>query len=210
MAGPVASAAQLLQRRKAYTQKRLRSFRKCCKQFLPEGRSVLGNHTCIYAVGSAGRGELGRYSDIDLFVARVGRPSSHVDQVLIQAAILRAMRAEGFPDPSKDGSFLAMHTGEAFTANFGKPADDFHNTFTARMLLLLESTPVSGVSAYARLLREVVRCIGATPLATKATTCRSSWLTTSFGTGVSFCSTTRPKMFPECRRTRIGGCEATN
>ncbi|HVN85429.1 MAG TPA: hypothetical protein VMW17_11335 [Candidatus Binatia bacterium] len=49
-----------------------------------------------------------------------------------------------------------MHTVEDLTKNFGKPADDTENTFTARMLLMLESTPILGETAYGHAVDRVI------------------------------------------------------
>ena len=53
---------------------------------------VLGRDTCIYTVGSGGRGEMSEHSDVDLFVVRVGRVPSSEDDTLVREAITRAFR----------------------------------------------------------------------------------------------------------------------
>jgi hypothetical protein len=118
--------------------------------------ALIGNHTCIYTVGSAGRGELTLHSDLDLFVVRTGKAASNLDAALLQAAIVRASRRARFPDPSGDGEWLRMHTAERFLELLGFPEDDTENTFTARMLLLLESRAIVGREAYRRIVDRVV------------------------------------------------------
>ncbi len=122
----------------------------------PDESDVIGNHTCIYVVGSGGRAEFARQSDLDLFVVRVGKEASRLDAALLQAAILKASRKTPFPDPSGDGEWLKLHTVERFVRLLGSPEDDTENTLTARALLLLESCPVLGRVAYDRIIDTVI------------------------------------------------------
>jgi hypothetical protein len=96
------------------------------------------------------------HSDADLFVARIGRAASADDALLVREAIARTLVDMGMPEPSQGGAFLKMHTAESLCEQMGTPADDAANTFTARMLLLLESRPLLQRDAYARLLDAVI------------------------------------------------------
>jgi hypothetical protein len=49
-----------------------------------------------------------------------------------------------------------MHSAERSFELLGRPEDDTENTFTARMLLLLESRPVVGETAYRRIVERVI------------------------------------------------------
>jgi predicted nucleotidyltransferase len=117
---------------------------------------VLQNDTCIYTVGSGGRGEMSEHSDVDLFVARVHRAPSEVDAFQIRQAIARALFEMDFPEPSQGGGFLKMHTGESLCERMGTRDDDASNTLTARMLLLLESRVLLGDNAYGNLVDSVL------------------------------------------------------
>ncbi|MBX3259759.1 MAG: hypothetical protein KF782_08710 [Labilithrix sp.] len=121
-----------------------------------DAERVLAADTCIYVVGSGGRGEMSRHSDADLFVARVRRDPSDVDAFLVRQAIARALFKLGLPPPSQGGSFLKMHTAEDLRRRLGTPEDDAGNTLTARMLLLLESQPLLGAEAYGVLVNVVL------------------------------------------------------
>lgn len=112
--------------------------------------------TCIYVVGSGGRGEMSSHSDVDVFIARVFRDPSEVDAFVLRHALARALDAANRPEPSQGGEFLRMHTVESLRRNLGSPADDASNTFTARMLLLLESRALVGTAAYRELVRSVL------------------------------------------------------
>ena len=122
-----------------------------------DARKLIGDHTCIYAVGSAGRGELTPQSDLDLFLVQYRGVASNIDAVLLQAGIVKASRRAGFPEPSGDGEWLKLHTAKRFVELLGSPADDTENTFTARMLLLLESRVVVGSPAYTATIDSIIR-----------------------------------------------------
>lgn len=112
--------------------------------------------TCLYVTGSAGRGELSDHSDLDLFLIRDSERPSRLDEMVIGAAVVRALNDCGLPPPSKDGEFLAMHRVEEMLWHMGRPADDARNLFTARMLLLLESRCIEGAAVYGRTIDRVL------------------------------------------------------
>ncbi len=119
---------------------------------------LVGDHTCIYATGSLGRLELSATSDLDVFIARTSsKEPSNLDAVLLQAALIRVQKELAFPAPSQDGGFLKMHSERDLIEKLGEPRDDDGlNTFTARMLLLLESRPILGLRGYERILESVL------------------------------------------------------
>lgn len=61
----------------------------------------------------------------------------------------------GFPEPSKDGLYLKPISADNLL-DIGSREEDYNNSFTARMLLLLESKPVCGFEAYRALVRNVI------------------------------------------------------
>lgn len=120
-----------------------------------DGKRELGDEICVYVVGSAGRGEMTRVSDLDLFLVTHGA-YRHVHEILAQAAVLRMMKEQGLPEPSNDADFLKLHTAESLAQRLGDVQDDVSNTFTVRMLLLLESRVLYGNAAYGRLVERVI------------------------------------------------------
>lgn len=138
-----------LAERRAYSDARLAAFTEALRREIPgpEMDELFGDHTCIYAVGSGGRRELSPFSDLDVFLVKHGEPR-RIDEVRLQSAVLRALRAEAFEDPSNDANFLKLHGAQALIERLGQPSDDWENTFTARMLLLLESRPLVGATAH--------------------------------------------------------------
>jgi hypothetical protein len=61
-----------------------------------------------------------------------------------------------FPEFSKDGQFLEVHTASKLIQSTGNQYDDAENTFTARLLLLLESKPLVGKDVHAQVIDEVI------------------------------------------------------
>jgi predicted nucleotidyltransferase len=118
-------------------------------------------HLTIYAAGSYGRLEASKYSDIDLFFV-LAKPRNFFDEIKIPEIRLLSEIVEigynmDFPKFSNDGHFLKLLFLDDILENLGSPADDYHNHFTARMLLLLESKPIYGTAVYNKLLRETTQ-----------------------------------------------------
>lgn len=143
--------------RAAYSEMKLEELTEILQRQLgDDAEKVLGENTCIYVVGSLGRGEMSEHSDVDSFVARVGGKPLKEDESRIRDAITRTFAELTLPPPSREGVFLKMHSDKSLCAFMGDPKDDFKNTLTARMLLLLESKPVLGPAPYERLVERVV------------------------------------------------------
>lgn len=127
---------------------------------------------CVYATGSLGRCEASEHSDLDLFIAGksekltrsdgsgedFGRKNllNHLDEICVQAELIRASRSLGFPEFSGDGRYLDHHSIYEFTSTMGTDKDDVANTFTARLLLLLESRPLLEDAVYDEIVLNVI------------------------------------------------------
>lgn len=115
---------------------------------------------CVYAIGSFGRGEASKFSDLDLFIVGHGtknkRSLSALDEICIKAELIGATRKLQIQEFSGDGEYLTHYTVDDLVGTLGKPEDDASNTFTARLLLLLESRPLLGDGVYMDVIREVV------------------------------------------------------
>lgn len=119
---------------------------------------LLGDHACIYATGSVGRGESGRFSDLDVFILGDRESSlSNLNSYLIRADLIRGSRNSGFPDFSGDGEWLDVYYVANMLDTIGSRADDWYNTFTARVLMLLEGRCIAGEPYYNQALERVVR-----------------------------------------------------
>jgi predicted nucleotidyltransferase len=147
---------QLLAERRQYVDSRLAELQRELRQ----AATLVGGKGCVYVTGSFARGEAGQHSDLDLFIvgdATDGqRKLSGLDEILVKADLIEATRRLRFPEFSGDGEYLVHHTLEALVKTLGRPEDDASNTFTARLLLLLESRPLLEESVYKRFIEGVV------------------------------------------------------
>ncbi len=133
---------------------------------LAESEKRCQGKACVYATGSYGRGEASEYSDLDLFI--VGQssedPKTHskkrllgrLDEILLKADLIEATRELRIQDFSGDGEYLVHYTVDDLVGTLGKAEDDSSNTFTARLLLLLESRPLVEPGVYKEVTDEVV------------------------------------------------------
>lgn len=126
---------------------------------LPEKYKNYG--VCIYACGSLGRLEFGSASDLDAFYI-VDSMKKGSDQFIPEAdkeeffsEIRRINDKLDFPPPSKNGKYLVFTPREDLF-DIGSQEEDSKNSYTARMLLLLESKPLYNQPAYNKLLEDVV------------------------------------------------------
>jgi hypothetical protein len=134
---------------------------------LKVAETLIESKACVFATGSFGRREAGRYSDLDLFIAgkRDGNPGrekregsllNRLDEICIKADLIKATRELKIPEFSGDGRYLVHYSVYEFTKALGTPEDDVTNTFTARLLLLLESCPLLESAVYREITEEVI------------------------------------------------------
>ena len=147
---------EALEKRRSKTSERIREL----KARLVEAEKLCGDKACVYATGSFGRREASQHSDLDIFIVSEGTPDEPsldpLDEILIKADLIDASRAMKIRDFSGGGEYLKRHTVTELIGAMGTPEDDASNTFTARLLLLLESTPLLGESAYRRITNKVI------------------------------------------------------
>ncbi len=79
-----------------------------------------------------------------------------MDEILIKADLIEATRKLAIPDFSGDGEYLTHHTVQELVGTLGTRDDDAKNTFTARLLLLLESSALLGQAAYREVTDDVI------------------------------------------------------
>ena len=147
---------EILNHRRTETASRIQELRGTLK----DAEKLVASKACVYVTGSFGRGEAGAFSDLDLFIAgkntgddRVLRP---LDEILVKADLIEAVRSLGIPDFSGEGEYLRHYSVTELVKTLGEPEDDVLNTFTARMLLLLESRPLLEPAVYQNVIEPVV------------------------------------------------------
>lgn len=112
----------------------------------------------MYAVGSFGRDEGTKFSDIDVFfVDAASEEKVKVRSIKIFSEFLKICDDLDFPEVSKDGAFLEIIKLQDMLDQLGSPKDDHENYFTARMLLLLESKSIFNESAYNQIMDNVFK-----------------------------------------------------
>ncbi|CAN7531392.1 nucleotidyltransferase domain-containing protein [Bosea sp. LjRoot237] len=150
-----------IERRRLSTSERFARLREA----LANSEKILEQKACVYATGSFGRKEAGSSSDLDLFIVGrsrlmedgTDRPSlKRLDEICIKADLINQTRRMGIPDFDGDGKYLQHYSVNQLTKSLGTPEDDVTNTFTARLLLLLESSPLVGVSIYEEVIESVI------------------------------------------------------
>lgn len=143
--------------RQDYSLRRLRVL----QAVLAPARDLLGDHRlCVYATGSYGRLEAWGGSDIDLFFLYDDADESTrlpwTVFVRLAALLIDETANMGFPPFSGDGKYLEVQYVRKMEEVLGSPQDDSLNTFTGRMLLLLESQPVYREDVYMALLERII------------------------------------------------------
>jgi len=151
---------KIIDERRVYSDSRFSDLRKALKQ----APDICANRACVYATGSFGRREASPHSDLDLFIVSLsdekdGADRSHLsklNEILLKAELIRASKELMFPDFSQDGRFLQHHTEKRLIRSTGNQYDDYENTFTARLLLLLESMPLAGADVHSKVIDDVI------------------------------------------------------
>lgn len=143
--------------RQDYSLRRLRVL----QAVLAPARDLLGDHRlCVYATGSYGRLEAWGGSDIDLFFLYDDADETTrlpwTVFLRLAALLIDETANMGFPPFSGDGKYLEVQYVRQMEEVLGSPRDDSLNTFTGRMLLLLESRPVYRDDVYLALLERII------------------------------------------------------
>lgn len=151
-----------LKARRDFTSEKLAQLRLTLKDV----ESKFGSNASVYATGSYGRCEAGADSDLDLFIATrsvieqegrvASRPISRLSEIVLKANLIQATDDLGLPEFDGDGEYLRCYTNIELVKTLGQPEDDALNTFTARLLLLLESTPLIGGEIYNEVMDDVI------------------------------------------------------
>jgi predicted nucleotidyltransferase len=112
----------------------------------------------VFAAGSLARHEVGKKSDLDIFVT--ADPSKDLQRRLskhtVIAELIHINRELEFPEFSNDGEYLKIYFIDELTRRTGSPTDDSENSFTTRMLMVLESEPLLHDETYSRHLTTVL------------------------------------------------------
>jgi predicted nucleotidyltransferase len=147
---------KVLAARRSETQSRLTKL----QEHLQDAAHRVDDKACVYITGSFGRGEASKHSDLDLFIVGLRtnkeRALPRLEEICVEADLIKASRDLDFPEFSGDGEYLEHYAEDELIGTLGRREDDASNTFTARLLLLLESQAVLGPEVYRRIIKDVL------------------------------------------------------
>lgn len=145
-----------IDRRKNYTLEQISKL----QNELAFSEDALSSKGCIYLTGSFGRLEASEGSDIDAFIACDGntheRAISRLTEIKIKADLITGTERLGFPEFDGDGDYLRLFPFRKILDSIGSRDDDYENTFTARLLLLLEGRALIGERSFDDLKRQII------------------------------------------------------
>jgi len=151
------SDGNLLDQRSAYSQARLTELTQKVKAAAKD--LTLGPLT-IFSVGSYARQEASVHSDIDLFFAygepRPASENTRTNELRLFGRLIEIGDKMGFPSFSSDCEYLETHDLKDMINMMGGREDDSRNFFSLRMLMLLESQPIYGISVYDSIVEQVI------------------------------------------------------
>ncbi len=149
--------ATIFDERQEFCLGRLNNLRQLLEGLDREERS---KECCVYVVGSYARDEATIHSDLDAFLVASPAKGKSIPRVMeahLVSALASAQKDMGLPDFTDGGEFLEVHLSDNMVGNLGHSEDDYKNTFTARMLLLLESKCIFNEAIYHSVIRRVVQ-----------------------------------------------------
>jgi predicted nucleotidyltransferase len=132
---------------------------------LSDAKGIAEKRACVYATGSFGREEASAHSDLDLFIVTKSERAAdgsdvrllkRLNEIRLKADLIEVADELGFPEFSGDGRWLTTYSVNDLTNTLGKSEDDALNTFTARLLLLLESKPLLEAKVYREVIEDVI------------------------------------------------------
>ena len=132
---------------------------------LSVAKDILKSDGTVFATGSYGRLEASPNSDLDVFIVSLeksppsGKPLFDIiRQIKLKAELINAAEKVGMAEFDGGGKFLETHLSSDLINEVGSPSDDFKNTFTGRMLLILESRPILGYDVYEKIKISAIDC----------------------------------------------------
>lgn len=148
-----------LRQRREFSENRLKDVRRVLEEL--DAPRVLGGGGTVYATGSMARGDASEHSDLDVFIlSKISEDDpelTNLDAIVLKAKLIEMGARLGLPAFSDDGQYLVVHSVTEMLEKLGRAEDDYENLFTARMLLLLESSPLVGADSYERAIQTVVK-----------------------------------------------------
>jgi predicted nucleotidyltransferase len=128
---------------------------KTLKESFSQEQKLAHKTVTVFSAGSLGRLEAGGNSDLDIFVVAKPHQIGRLSEIRLLSKVADLNDKVGFPPFSDEMRYLKIYDGKELIDNTGQPKDDSENSFTTRMLLLLESACLANESLYHSVIREV-------------------------------------------------------
>lgn len=145
----------VFERRQRRTEGKVTALQQSLEEQLGERTGhLIGEHTCVYATGSCGRGEMGKGSDLDAYIAQVDDERRELEPLV--TAVRTANDAAGLPTLDGNGKYLQPVRATELLDLIGDPQDDGRGVLTKRMLLLLESRVLLGQPAHDTIVDKIL------------------------------------------------------
>lgn len=144
-----------LQKRKAYSESTLANINLKAEAAFRDAPTPIA----IFAAGSLGRLEIGRESDLDLFIVSDKEDSTRVnrlEEIRVFSKLIEINRELKLPEFSGDGRYLKIHNLTELINSTGDAHDDSENFFTTRLLLLLESKSIHNNKLREECIKKIV------------------------------------------------------
>ncbi len=109
----------------------------------------------FFCAGSIGRMEAGPNSDLDIFVLSGSPKMTRLKEVRVLSKIADLNDELGFPPFSDEMRYMKVYDSMQLINDTGKPRDDSENSFTTRMLIILESAPLGNECLYNDIVYQV-------------------------------------------------------
>lgn len=128
--------------------------KKIKDEFANQLNSEKHKHITIYCGGSLGRGDVGKKSDLDLFILSENENGKErrLDGLKLLSKIITINDKLDYPEFSNDGQFIKIYSFPEMLGALGSPRDDNENLFTVRMLMLLESKCIFNQEKYSEFI----------------------------------------------------------
>jgi Nucleotidyltransferase domain len=132
--------------------------------FLDKFPTFAKSNLTIYVTGSFGREEASENSDLDAFFLTKGSYEAinsritPVNSALIFADVIRSTEAVNLPNFTNEGEYLEFHYVEDVLKRLGGRNEDHLNSFTARMLMILEAKYLFNEQNFRESREKIVDC----------------------------------------------------
>ncbi|RWK46555.1 hypothetical protein [Mesorhizobium sp.] len=143
--------------RKDYSLQRLEQL----KQALSHAQEIAGEKACVFASGSFGRLEASDHSDLDPCIVALSDENkesklSLLQEIKLKSEIISAVESLGLQELDGDGKYIGQFTNHSLVNEIGSPIDDSNNTFTTRLLMLLEAKPIINEDIFYAVKRNII------------------------------------------------------